>query len=152
MARKGFVGRIIDLIPVHGGYFPQNYTGNLLAQAQSLTYSTKFYARGDGEIVIASVIADITGTVTFDIKKNGSSVLSGAATLTDDTKYKLRGFGATGVAANYFNTDSAANRAKLKYTVDDLIQVDIITAAASTVVTGTVTLHVDEEQPVKPGY
>lgn len=121
----------------------------LIAQAASLTHAYKFKVPDEGRVRHISVNADITGTVTFDLKKGGTSVLVGVQTLTDLTTRELQGLGsdATGEERD-FNTKTAANSDKLEYLDGDEWSLEIITAAASTVVVGLAVITVDERQPL----
>jgi len=135
---------------VSGAQLPVPYCVTPVAQAQSLAYNYTFKPSAAGRIRHLSAFLDLTGTVTLDLLKNGSSVLVAAQTLTDVTTRTLEGLGedATGEDQD-FNTNSATNLAKLTYAKGDELTVRITTAAASTVVNGLVVVTCDEEQPAE---
>lgn len=131
-----------------GALLPAKYSFAPLAQAASLTVNYDFIAAEEGILRHLGFNIAITGTVTINLLKNAVTVMSAVFTVVNNTNQEFEGLGGdvTGPLRN-FNTLSDANLAKLRYSKGDTLRVAIVTAAASTVVSGGVVLTTDERQP-----
>lgn len=131
-----------------GATLPLTRTVYQDAQVASTTKTIRFYPDAAGRMRALNVFGTITGTVSVNLLKNGTTVLSGVVTLASATRCQLRAFGSAALttAGGPFNTDSDINRAKLDYEVGDYLEISLVTAAASTIATLQVELVCDEQQ------
>lgn len=136
-----------------GATLPVVYTVFQQSQGASLTYTARFFPDAAGTIRAMNIFGSTTGTVTVDLLKNGVSVLSAVVPVGSAVRANVRSFGSTAMAAagGPFNTDTTVNRAKLDYEVGDYFEVQMATAAASSLASFALSLTCDEQQRTRVG-
>lgn len=142
-------GRMADLEAAAnaGALFPVKYSGAAGALAAGTTTFTFAAAEAGRMRHFTAYVVQSANTVTVNVKKNGTTVMTGAQTLTTATNQIIEGLGTdTSGADEDFNTNVAASRALLTYAKGDLIQVEfVVTTTALT--NCSFALTCDERQP-----
>jgi hypothetical protein len=116
--------------------------------AASTTATIRVYPRQAGTIRGLSAFATATtGTVSVDVRKNGTTVLSSVPNLTGGTPVRLDGLGPGGVGSGFFNTNTETNQKALRYERGDYIDIVVTVAASSSATNLAIELTCDEQQP-----
>ena len=125
-------GRLMDFIQEPSLTLPHVFSGVVDSLAVG-THNFYFVAPEAGFIRYFAARCNLNGgTNTMDLLKNAASVLAATQVITTNVARILEGVGADTTGEDKdFNTDTAANRAKLKVTKGDLIQVQAVVATAA---------------------
>jgi hypothetical protein len=124
-------GRLADYVPEPSLTHPDTFSGIVDSLAIG-THNWYFAAPEAGYLRYASFRCNLNGgTNTIDILKNGTTILAATHVLTTNALRILEGLGADATGEDRdFNTDTAANVAKIKVAKGDIIQVQSVVATA----------------------